>query len=89
MERWRADYSRFSWCTSLAYDRRGCSYQTLGSSTTIVVPDYLQDMEMVTQRSMKSQVAVAHRLILTVPAAGMAVTKKTEYDCLAISECVS
>jgi hypothetical protein len=81
----RADHDRFSLFISLTYNHIGCSYRALEYSTAISVLGYLKELAMVTQRSMKSQVAVADRHIQMLPTAEMVAAQRTGYDCLAIS----
>jgi hypothetical protein len=49
----------------------------------VIKLDYLEDREVAKQMVLKRQVAVEHRLTLTLLRAGMAVTKITGYDCVA------
>ena len=50
----------------------------------VIKPDYLEVLETAKQTVLKRQVAVEHSLTLMLLRAGMAMTKITEYDCVAI-----
>jgi len=56
----------------------------LEHSTAVILLDYSEDLKVVTERSMKSQVAVVDRLILLLQMAGKVTTKKICHDFLIV-----
>ena len=75
-----ADHCRFYLLMSPTYGKRGCNCPDLECSVAISTPDYWEDLRVVTERSMKSQVIVMDKRTLMLPKARMALRKKRGHD---------